>query len=373
LEINPYQATTEFDSTPVSVSFEGVVDESMYSRFLPAGERTAFLVFGAILGLIVLPGMLLSLFFGIFIARDWGMIIGSSILICIMTGPLIYCLRYPTNEEKARRYLKVFPDLVGSMQGTFDANGLVLWDDCKMHWFPWMLLSNFRVSKAGVRVQLEQDHRRFLALGSELFQGDPRNDLELLRKSHRVTGMTNDQLVELSAKVFERAIDDPGFYMGGALQGRSWNIWVEMMIAPVSFVLFFILATFGNGWNLSNSIIVVVLGVACLPSIRRLIHHIRNPAGTILFHWGWLDDREIVQGTGLHAIKVPLDSATIVIWDAHTIEVKDSRFNSVFLVRTLFRDTGRFDEFLEASRAKSVIPELGASENETVGNPEVHL
>lgn len=373
MEINPYQATTEFDSTPVSVSFEGVVDESMYRRFLPAGERTAFLAFGAILGLIVLPGMLLALFFGIFIARDWGMIIGSSVLICIMTGPLIYCLRYPTNDEKARRYLEVFPDLVGAMKGTFDANGLVLWDDSKMHWFPWMLLSSFRVSKAGVRVQIEQDHRRFLALGSELFQGDPRNELELLRKSHRVTGMTNDQLVELSAKVFERTIDHPGFYLGGALQASNWNTWIELMVAPVSFVLILILFTNGNGWNLSTLILVVALGVIFLPSFRRLIHHIRNPAGTILFHWGWLDDRELIQGTGLHAIKVPLNSATIVIWDAETVEIKDSRFNSVFLVRSLFRDTGRFDAFLEASRAKSVIPEQGASENETVGNPEVHL
>ena len=44
-----------------------------------------------------------------------------------------------------------------------------------------------------------------------------------------------------------------------------------------------------------------------------------------------------------------------------------------FLVRSWFRDSGRFDAFLEASRAKSVIPERRASENETVGNPEVHL
>ncbi len=373
MEINPYQATTEFDSTPVSVSFEGVVDESMYSRFLPAGERTAFLVFGAILGLIVLPGMLLALFFGIFVARDWGMIIGSSILICIMTGPLIYCLRYPTRDEKARRYLKVFPDLVGAMKGRFDTNGLVLWDESKMHWFPWMLLSSFRVSKAGVRVQLEHDHRRFLALGSELFQGDPRNELELLRKSHRVTGMTNDQLVELSAKVFERKSDDPGFYMGGALQGRNWSTWVELMIAPVSFVLFLIIVTYGNGWNLSTLILVVALGVIFIPSIRRLIHHIRNPAGTILFHWGWLDDRELIQGTGLHAIKISLDSATLVIWNAETIELKDSWNNNAFLVRSLFRDTGSFDAFLEASRAKSVISQQGASENETVGTPEVPL
>ena len=44
-----------------------------------------------------------------------------------------------------------------------------------------------------------------------------------------------------------------------------------------------------------------------------------------------------------------------------------------FLVRSWIRDSGRFDAFLEASRAKSVIPERRASENETVGNPEVHL
>jgi hypothetical protein len=62
-----------------------------------------------------------------------------------------------------------------------------------------------------------------------------------------------------------------------------------------------------------------------------------------------------------------------VIWDAGTIEIKDSRFNSVFLVRSLFRDTGRFDAFLEASKPKSVISEQEASENDTVGNPEVHL
>ena len=44
-----------------------------------------------------------------------------------------------------------------------------------------------------------------------------------------------------------------------------------------------------------------------------------------------------------------------------------------FLVRSWFRDSGRFDAFLDASRAKSVIPERRASENETIGNPEVHL
>jgi hypothetical protein len=110
--------------------------------------------------------------------------------------------------------------------------------------------------------------------------------------------MANDQLVELSAKVFERSIDDPGFYKGGAMQRNSWNTWVELMIVPMSFVLFLMLATFGNGWNLSTLILVVALGVIFLPSIRRLIHHLRNPAGTILFHWGWMDNREVIQGTG---------------------------------------------------------------------------
>ena len=136
--------------------------------------------------------MIVAFVFSVFTGKMEG-IVGSICMTILSLAALLFCIWMASTRSRAKSYLKKFPDLLGAMQGTFSANGLLLEDTEKTHWFPWVQLSHMVVSNAGVRVPLGDDPRRFLALADELFDGFRPSDMDQLIARNRVAQSTYEE------------------------------------------------------------------------------------------------------------------------------------------------------------------------------------
>ncbi len=341
---NPYAPTSEFRVYPESISFNGVIIEEHYRKLLPKNEMRFFVTLAFLLFAIALPILITASVVSIFIGGQPGPIIGSLTVSLLLCAAMMFCIRMASTRIRAKSYLKKFPDLLGAMKGTFSSKGLILEDMEKSHWFPWVQLSRLVVTDGGVRVPLGDDPRRFLALADELFDGYRPSDMEQMLFRNKVAQTTYDQLAADSATVFQSEIGAVSYYSGWLNQPTKWTTWIAWLLSPASVCVFIVIQTLQAEWDWFWTILVILTVLGTLSSIRPLVQLVRNRGRTVVMYWGWLDETELIHGSGVHVMKIPISSMKYIGRDAEVLQFVLASGTSLYVFRSLFRDANYFDQ-----------------------------
>lgn len=301
-----------------------------------------FVALAFLLFVIVLPILMAASLLAIFAGEAMAIVVSICMTVFSLAA-LLFCIRMASTRIRARSYLKKFPDLLGAMEGTFNANGLVLEDTEKTHWFPWVQLSSMAVSNAGVRIPLDNDPRRFLALAEELFDGFRPCDMEQLHARNRVAQSSYDELAKASASVFQKEIGAPSYYCGWFNQSTSWSTWLTLLFSPVFICLFIAYRTFQGDWNWIWIALVITSLIGTLSGLLPLLRLIRNRGRTTVMCWGWLNENELIYGSGTHVMKIPMASMKYIGRDAEILEFVLASGQSLHVFRSVFQDVSHFD------------------------------
>ncbi len=344
---NPYAPTSEIRVHPDSISFAGIVSEENYRKLLPKKVIVLFLTLAFLLIAVALPVLITASFFAIFVDGDAGMIVGSAGMTLLTGIALVFCIRMASTRTRARSYLKKFPDLLGPMKGTFSSAGLLLEDQEKAHWFPWVLLSHMVANEAGVRVPLGEDSRRFLALHSELFDGYQLSDMEQMRIRNRTAQTSYEQLAADSAMAFQCEVGSANYYSGWIQQPVTWSVWINLLLGPLIlgiYIVFLVFQSVQGQWSWVHLGLVVVGLLAVLPSVRRIVRLLLNGNHSTTMCWGWLSETELIYGSNFHVIRIPMSCMKYISRDAETLQFQLASGASFYLFRAHFQETGHFEK-----------------------------
>lgn len=339
---NPYAATSRMGVAPDSISFQGTITDEHYRTLMPKQEIQLFAGLAICLLAIVLPVLITVFVVSVFTGERNG-IVGSLVMGFLSSFALTFCIRMASTRTRAKSYLEKFPDLLGAVKGTFQANGLVLDDHEKTHWFPWVQLSRMVVLHAGVRVPLGDDPRRFLALDDELFDGYRHDEMKQLLARNKISKSTYEDLAIASAQVFGQEVGSPSYYRGWTIHPTKWSTWVTMLLSPVSVVLFILYRAVRGEWNGLWIVLLVTAVIATLCSMGPLVQMIRNRGQTAVMCWGWLSPTELIHGSGVHVMRIPMGVMKTIGLDTQQMQFVLASGTSLYVYRNLFEDPSHFD------------------------------
>lgn len=182
--INPYEPSqpAAFDVALVSLRFDGVIERADYQRMLPRGEREWWLclVLAVPLGICIVVFGPVSVLFAL--SKGQPLVgLGLTAFWTLMLAGWWFLKRRISPSDRATRYLKLYPDVLGTAQGEFTAGGLSFHDGVHAYWFGSQHLVRTAISTDGMRVHVDASAHRYLALSARMFDAfnvDPANQLK---------------------------------------------------------------------------------------------------------------------------------------------------------------------------------------------------
>lgn len=170
--INPYEPThpATLDGELVSLRFDGVIERADYQRMLPRGEQEWWLclVLAVLLGICILVFGPASIVLAISKGQP---LVGLGLVAfwTLLLAGLWFLKRRVSASDRATRYLKLYPDVLGTAQGEFAAGGLAFHDGVHTYWFGPLHLLRTAISADGMRVYVDASAHRYLALSARMF------------------------------------------------------------------------------------------------------------------------------------------------------------------------------------------------------------
>ena len=292
---------------------------------------------------VAIPILVAASFYAIFASGNPGAMIGSIVMTLLTVAALVFCIWMASVRSRANAYLKKFPDLIGPVKGAFRPTGLLVNDGEKTHWFPWVQLFRLAVTKIGVRVPVDQDPRRFLALAPELFSSYHPEDLKAMRAKYSMRKSNYDELIAESAGAFEFDVQAGCFFSGTFQKPATTETWIRVLIGPVSLCGYVGYLSLLGRWNWISICLCIVLALTVFPSVWKIGQLFRNQLHSMEVSWGWLTETDLISGAGLHVMKIPLASLKTIGRSDGILEFQLASGRSLYLYRILFRDPSHFD------------------------------
>ncbi|MEO8270148.1 MAG: hypothetical protein ABI557_10520 [Aureliella sp.] len=150
--------------------FDGTIERADYQRMLPRGEQEWWLclVLAVLLGICIFVFGPVSVLFAI---SEGKLLVGLGLMAfwTLMLAGLWFLKSRISARDRAARYLKLYPDVLGTAQGKFTAGGLSFHDGVHTYWFGPQHLLRTVVSADGMRVHVDASAHRYLALSARMF------------------------------------------------------------------------------------------------------------------------------------------------------------------------------------------------------------
>ncbi|OYP36418.1 hypothetical protein [Rhodopirellula sp. MGV] len=201
-EINPYASTLFVGDDRTELSFDGEIEAADYIRFSNRRnfERSLCLTLAVLLG--TLSAFIVVAMIAGMILRGWDpTFVTVAILAIVLGGAAFWVYRYFVNQtQRSKRLLKRYPDLLGVARGSINADGLTFDDGVRQHWFSPTFLQKAYASAIGIKVPLDVNPYRFLALTDRLFDGYDET------VAVRIKQLWSDQSAEVNAAEVNAAL-----------------------------------------------------------------------------------------------------------------------------------------------------------------------
>lgn len=155
-----------------SLRFCGVIERADYQQMLPwsDGEWWLCLILSVLVAICLLVLGPVSIFLA-FDKGDFGSTLVALVFLSLMLVALWFLKGRILSHDRASRYLRMCPDVLGTAEGEFTEHGLIFHDGIRTYWFGARHLLRSRIRKDGIRVHVDSTVCRYLALSSRLFDG----------------------------------------------------------------------------------------------------------------------------------------------------------------------------------------------------------
>ncbi len=180
--INPYQSASAVHDDRTRLTFDSIIEPRDYAELLPNRDREVILL-RTLVGLLMVVSLLIATGITLGLAlRGWDndMVPALVLSVLMFLGAGVFAWYFRTSQ-RAHRQLKQHPDLLGIARGELTELGISFHDGTRQHWFGPQYLVNVVVSNYGVRVYVDQNAYRYLALTSRMFDGYSSEVAERLR------------------------------------------------------------------------------------------------------------------------------------------------------------------------------------------------
>ncbi len=180
--INPYQSASAVHDDRTRLTFDSIIEPRDYAELLPHRDREVILV-RTLVGLLMFVSLLIAVGITVGLAlRGWDNVVVPAMVLSVLIflGASIFAWYFRTSQ-RAYRQLKRHPDLLSIARGELSELGISFHDGTRQHWFGPQYLVNAVVSNDGVRVYVDQNAYRYLALTSRMFDGYNADVAERLR------------------------------------------------------------------------------------------------------------------------------------------------------------------------------------------------
>jgi len=342
---NPYRPPGVIEPAPqleLQLDFAGEITRQDYKKMLPTTTEV-FLV-RTLMGLClacVLPIVIATP--AMFLATNRGFEVGvlaGSLLISLALLGAVYLV---SPWARMNRYLRANPDLLGTARGYFGQEGLVFDDGTCTHWFSWQALPRVlpRVLPRidGIRVALEANPARFLALSERIFTPYCREHAEGLVRAFAGKPATLDELQLACCSVFGRSRQEARFFSGWVASRqtfRSADVLKNVAIQSISGVALISLPSRGSGmWKW----LMPIMGIYCLIiAVQHLWQYFFGFRIVNQFSWGWLDQNSVIYAldstssrlryTYFRRIRIESQHVELEMNSGRTIRIFAEHFNS---------------------------------------------
>lgn len=300
----------------VSLRFDGVIERDDYQRLLPRGEREMWLclVLAVLLGFCILLCGPVSVLF----AMSEGKLLVGMGLIAFWTLMLaaLWFLKLRINAgDRATRYLKLYPDVLGTAQGEFTADGLAFHDGVHTYWFGPQHLLRTAVSADGMRVQVDARPYRYLALSARLFNGFNVDSANQLKSHWRVLAAPpsvadDPQGVELWNQISQPPTEAIPF-RGSAtavIPLRTPNFRNKALIESSSLLLVATILIFARDYSGSwiYWVGVLVVSYGLITNTLNWWNYFKRTQQQSWYQLGWVSPQELAICTGNAGVRMPL-------------------------------------------------------------------
>ncbi len=317
--INPYQppvATTAVNGDSACLRFDGVITQEDYRRLLPGGdvERWLFVLLAILLS-IVIVFMGMATFYVMMNAGNFVPGLVMLALCCSFGVGLWFCKTRISAQDIVERRLARHADLLGPAKGELSRSGMTLYDGIHWYWFGPSRLTKSVVMPQGIRIRLDRNPERFLALTTDQIDGYVESVARGLREHWEESRFSagDDQVPAPESWVNATTPSDDAIGFRGEvvvetshrtlprLRAAASGLAVGAVLTGASLFLFL------RDTSQSLSLLLVAYSVVCLTlNLRSWWDYFRGKTTQSWFQHGWVSSQEIVMNDGQSGVRMPL-------------------------------------------------------------------
>ena len=309
--INPYQVTHPSDSTSavdLRLVFDGAIGEDDYRGLLPRNWE-----WWLCMVLVVLLAICLALFTSVTVVtvlfvRD-PLVVMTLIGCCAAMAVAFWlAVRFVNPKVRARRVLKRNPDLLGTARGELNSSGLRFEDGVHQYWFGPAHMLGATITASGIRVGVDPNRDRYLALTDRLFEA---YDPEAAHRLHHHWAVLSATPEARQRPGYRALWDQIGaapaeaihFRGGVAVMGeeRQQRLAANVIIALLLLVPSYL--NFSEPWTLWATGILVVYALAM--NSKRWRSFVERQSQQVWNCDGWVTSNEVAINNGETGVRMP--------------------------------------------------------------------
>lgn len=347
--INPYQSprTASVAVDTQGLAFAGEIDAIDYAALLPRGNFESIL-YKVLLTLLASMSVVFggAIIFGTITRRatpDFAIFV----IVTLMVIGVWVVWRRIKSQHRAERALKRHPDLIGLVHGHLTESGLAFHDGKRQHWFGPQRLLEVTFSDDGVRIPVDQNPERYIALTSRLFDDYSLPAIQQLFNHWRQSASavtTPDETLGLDLWIDLAPMPDDSVAFQGSLtikQPMRTPLNRQAAIAAsASPVVLITMGYFGTEvfatWAQTSFIVLGILLI--LWSLFGWWQYFR---GTTVVTWnqlGWISPDELAVVRGCHGVRMSKDEFSEHVDHGEIVELIAHSAAIMFLARDQVSD-----------------------------------
>ncbi len=218
-------------------------------------------------------------------------------------------------SDRATRFLKLYPDVLGTAQGEFKARGMAFHDGVHTYWFGPQHLVRTAISADGTRVHVDASGPRYLALSARMFDAFNVDSANQLKRHWRTLAETpvlteNSRGLELWNEI-SQAPADAIQYRGSAtteipLRTPAFRNRALMETGSLLFIVASLIIARGRleSWMFWGGGLLV--GYVMITSTLNWWNYFRRTQQQSWYQSGWISPQEFAICTGNAGVRMPL-------------------------------------------------------------------
>ncbi len=314
--INPYQVSHSSDSSSVEdlgLVFDGAIGEDDYRKLLPRNWE-----WWLCMVLIVLLAVCLAFFTTATVATLLFVgdpLVGMALIAgCAgLAAAFWFTVRFVNPKVRARRALKRNPDLFGTARGELNVSGLRFEDGVHQYWFGPAHMLGAKISASGIRVGVDANPDRYLALTDRLFEAYDPKAAQRLRHHWAHAAATPESRQRPDYRALWDQIGAPPaeaihFRGGNAILSEEGQPRIAANIIIAFFLLVPFYLNFSEPWTLWAAGILIVYGLAM--NSKRWRSYVARLSQQAWNFDGWVTSKEVAIDNGETGVRMPANQLT---------------------------------------------------------------